>query len=406
MKEKWMGEHYFVAPANFAPEATKDFNFPANVELHDVTLRDGEQQPGVVFTKQDKINVAKMLDDVGVHRIEAGMPAVSQSDFEAFQEISKLGLKSKIFAFSRAMASDIDLAFNAGVDGVVVEIPSNDELIQYGYRWSLDRPLKAAVDACKLAHEKGLYVNLFLMDSSRLMPERFVEMVKHVQDNGWVDSCSIVDTQGVLSFQGAKHFVAEAVRGLDIPVEAHFHNDLGCGTANALAAFEAGASVLHTTMLGLGPRAGQGATEQVAIALKLLYDYDCGVKLDHLYELGRKVADIARVHVPGNQPVVGDVIYQIEAGMPATWWQYVEKDYPLSLYGVLPGVMGQPPVSIVLGKGSGTSSILYHLEKNNIVIESDEIVKEILSEVKEQGIEKKRGLTQEEFLAIVDKYNP
>lgn len=403
MNEPWRGENYQVCPSDYAPEAVKDFHFPKKLEIHDVTLRDGEQQPGVAFTKEDKINIAKMLAEVGVHRIEAGMPAVSKSDEEAFREIVRMKLDSKIFAFSRSTESDIELAASVGVDGVVIEIPSNDELIEHGFRWSLSRPFEAVCKACKLAHERGLYVDLFLMDSSRLTVEQFVEKVQAVKRNSWVDSCSIVDTQGTLSTPGARHMVGEAVRLLDIPVEAHFHNDLGLGTANALAAFEAGASVLHTTILGLGPRAGQGATEQVAIALKLLYGYDCGVQLDKLYDLSVKTGQLAGVQIPGNQPVAGDKVYLIEAGMPATWWPNVEKEHPLSLYGILPSVMGQPPVQIVLGKGSGASSIRYWLDKLHLRIRQDDVAA-ILTEVKNMGIAKKRGLTEEEFRDIVKKY--
>ena len=175
MSEQWKSDNYFVCPSNFAPEAVKDYHFPKKLEIHDVTLRDGEQQPGVAFTKEDKINIAKMLAEVGVHRIEAGMPAVSKSDEEAFREIVRMKLDSKIFAFCRSLASDIELAADVGVDGVVIEIPSNDELVQYGFRWPLERPFKAVCEACKLAHERGLYVDLFLMDSSRLTVEQFVE---------------------------------------------------------------------------------------------------------------------------------------------------------------------------------------------------------------------------------------
>ena len=404
MTQPWKSDNYFVCPADYAPETVENFHFPKKLEIHDVTLRDGEQQPGVAFTKEDKIKIAKMLSEVGVHRIEAGMPAVSKSDEEAFREIVRMKLDSKIFAFSRSTTKDVELAASLGVDGVVIEIPSNDELVEYGFHWPLSRPFEAVCEACKLAHELGLYVDLFLMDSSRLTVEQFVEKVQSVKRNSWVDSCSIVDTQGTLSTPGARHMVGEAVRLLDIPLEAHFHNDLGLGTANALAAFEAGASVLHTTLLGLGPRAGQGATEQVAIALKLLYGYDAGIRLDKLYDLGIEAGRLANVQIPGNQPVVGDKVYLIEAGMPATWWPNVEKEHPLSLYGILPSVMGQPPVQIVLGKGSGTSSIRYWLDKLGLHVKSEDSINDILTEVKNQGIEKKRGLTQEEFVSIVQKY--
>ena len=404
MNEKWKAENYFVSPSNFEDKATRDFRFSESLEIHDVTLRDGEQQPGVAFTKQDKIEIAKMLSEIGVHRIEAGMPAVSQSDYEAIGEIAKLGLSSKIFVFSRAMEEDIQNAVDLGVNGVVVEIPANEELILHGYNWPTDRPIKAACEACRLAHENGLFVNLFLMDSSRLSVDRFVEMVKEVKKNSWIDSCTIVDTQGVLSFPGARYMISEAVKALGIPVEAHFHNDIGCGTANALAAFEAGASALHTTVLGIGPRAGQAATEQVALALKLHYGYDSGIKLDSLYSLDKRVAELALIKAPGNQPVAGDLIYQIEAGMPAAWWPRVEKEHPLSLYGILPEVIGQPPVEIVLGKGSGAPSISYWLDKLNLKLKDENDTAQILQDVKNKGLAEKRPLTQAEFKEIVKDY--
>ena len=405
MTEKWMTNNYFVSPCNFEPEVVEQFQFPKSLEIHDVTLRDGEQQPGVVFTKQDKIKIAKMLSEAGVHRIEAGMPAVSKQDEEAIGEIVKLKLKSKIFVFCRAKEDDIEKAALLGVDGVVIEIPTNNELIEFGYQWPLDRPIDAAINACKLAHEKGLFVTLFLMDSSRLTVERFIDIVKTVQQKGWVDSCSVVDTQGTFSTPGVRYFISEAVKNLNIPVEAHLHNDLGIGTANALAAFEAGASVLHTTTIGLGPRAGQSATEQVAIALKLLYGYDSGVKLERLYDLGIEIGKIANVIIPGNQAVLGDKVYLIEAGMPASWWPKVQDEHPLSLYGILPSVMGQPPIKIVLGKGSGSPSIRYWLNKLHLSIKNEDDVSSILDEVKGKGLKEKRGLTEDEFVEIVSKYS-
>ncbi len=404
MKQPWKTDEYFVCPSNYAEGAVKNFNLQKDVKIHDVTLRDGEQQPGVAFTKDDKVRIAKMLSEAGVHRIEAGMPAVSESDREAFREIVGLGLDSEIFAFCRAIESDIELAADLGVDGVIVEIPSNEELIKYGYKWPLSRPFDAAVKACNLAHEKGLYVNLFLMDSSRLTAEEFVSQVKALQEKCWIDSCSIVDTQGTLSMNGARYMMKTVIDSLDIPVEAHFHNDLGLGTANALAAFESGASVLHTTVLGLGPRAGQGTTEQVAMGMKLLYDYDSGIQLNKLYNLGVETAKLARVDIPGNQPVLGDKVYLIEAGMPATWWQNIEDDYPLSLYGILPSVMGQPPITIVLGKGSGKASIEYWLNKLKLELKNEGDVDKVLLEVKDKGLELKRNLTSVEFIEIVSRY--
>ena len=118
VEDKW-----WVSPYNYVEEVTAEFDLPQKVEIHDATLRDGEQTPGVVFRKDDKIRIAEALDEVGVERIEAGMPAVSEEDFEAIKAISKKGLKAKIFTFARALAVDIDKAIDCGAHGVIVEIP-------------------------------------------------------------------------------------------------------------------------------------------------------------------------------------------------------------------------------------------------------------------------------------------
>lgn len=404
MEKSYRTEDYFVSPANYAPEVTGEFRFPQKVEIHDVTLRDGEQQAGVAFSADDKVAIAELLAAAGIHRIEAGMPAVSKADEEAVRRIVARGLGSKIFVFSRAMEKDIRLAADLGVDGIVLEIPVNEELIEFGYRWPKDKALNAVLSATRLAHELGLYVDLFLMDASRLTADGFVERVRRIREDGWVDACSLVDTQGVLSTPAARYMTRRAVSALDVPVETHFHNDLGLSVANTLGGFEEGAGALHTTVLGIGPRAGQAATEQVAVALKLLYGVDLGIQLDAMYELGRFVGKRASFAYPVNQPIVGDVLYTIESGLPAGWWRNIRDGHPLALYGILPSVMGHPEVQVALGKSSGNASVLLWLEKHGLTLKTEESIPEILRQIKERAIEKKGTLTGDEFLRIVQPY--
>ena len=137
-KNLWLQEgKWWVSPYNFVEEAKKDFELPNKVVIHDATLRDGEQTPGVVFRKEDKIKIAQKLDEVGVERIEAGMPSVSEEDFEAIKKITKLGLKAKVFTFARAMTGDIDKAVDCGADGVVIEIPIGYPKLKYQFGWDL-----------------------------------------------------------------------------------------------------------------------------------------------------------------------------------------------------------------------------------------------------------------------------
>jgi len=124
MGEKYLEENkWWVCPYNYLDKVQGEFDLPERVEIHDATLRDGDQAPGVVFRNEDKVQIAQMLDEAGIERIEAGMPAVSDEDFEAIKEISKLRLKARIYTFAGAVEIDIDKAIDCGADGVIIEIP-------------------------------------------------------------------------------------------------------------------------------------------------------------------------------------------------------------------------------------------------------------------------------------------
>ena len=152
MENKYLQENkWWVSPYNFVDEVTDSFDLPQKVEIHDATLRDGEQTPGVVFRKEDKIRIAQKLDEVGIERIEAGMPAVSEEDFQAIKEISKLGLKAKIFTFARALPIDIDKAIDCGADGVVIEIPIGYPKLKFQFDWTWEDVLRKSVDCISYA---------------------------------------------------------------------------------------------------------------------------------------------------------------------------------------------------------------------------------------------------------------
>ena len=153
--EPWHTDRWFTSPWNFLPEIREGLSLPATVQVHDVTLRDGEQQAGVVFTKDDKLRIAEALAEAGVHRIEAGLPAVSPADDAAVREMVKMGLPSKIYAFSRCLVDDVKRAADCGVDGVVMEIPSSHHLVEKAYRWPVERAIDASIEATSLAHELG-----------------------------------------------------------------------------------------------------------------------------------------------------------------------------------------------------------------------------------------------------------
>ena len=163
----WKTNDWFVSEWNYAPEVTKDFKFAKNIKIHDVTLRDGEQQTGVILSKDEKIRIAEALAEAGVHRIEAGMPIVSPSDNAAIKEIVKRNLGPQIFSFARCMKEDVQRAVDTGVNGVVMEIPSSKHMLELAYRWPLEKAIETSVEATSFAHKNGLEVVFFPIDFSR-----------------------------------------------------------------------------------------------------------------------------------------------------------------------------------------------------------------------------------------------
>ena len=139
----WKTDSFFSSPWNYLPEVTETFQLPENIQIHDVTLRDGEQQAGIVFTADDKMRIAEALSEAGIHRIEAGLPAVSPADTEAVKRIATAGFDAEIYAFSRCMISDVELALECGVSGVIMEVPASHHLIEKAYRWPVERAIEA-----------------------------------------------------------------------------------------------------------------------------------------------------------------------------------------------------------------------------------------------------------------------
>jgi isopropylmalate/homocitrate/citramalate synthase len=402
MAEPWKTDKWFTSPWTYAPELTKNYDFQKNIQIHDVTLRDGEQQTGVVFRREEKVAIAKALDALHVHRIEAGMPAVSDQDKGAISDIASLGLKnSKVFAFARCIPAEIKVVKDCGVDGVVIEIPASDHMIKEGYGWSFDRAMKASIDSTRAAKEAGLYTVFFTIDSTRTPTDRLLDIVEQVATEGHMDAFTMADTMGVATPDAIYSFVKKAIARLKKPFEIHCHQDFGLGVANTIAALQAGASVAHTTVTGLGERAGNVPMEEVVMALKCLHGIDLGIKTEKFCETSRFVMDLARVKQPPNRPIVGDQLYEIESGIIAGWFRMARKNHPLEYVPFAPDLVGQTPVNVVLGKNSGPPSMEEWCEKLGIQATEEQRMA-MLPKVKAKSFEKKGLLTADEFKAIAE----
>ncbi len=396
----WKTDQYFVSPWNYQPEVTAEFSPPTKVAIHDVTLRDGEQQAGVVFTPDDKVRIAEKLAEAGVQRIEAGMPAVSPADAQAVKRIAAAGLPSRIFAFSRCMVDDVKRALDTGVKAIVMEIPASEHIVKYAYRWEYERAVELTIESTRYAHENGMYVSFFPIDSTRADISTFLNLIDVIARDGHMDSLALVDTFGVLSPQAAAFMTRKVKERISKPLETHFHMDFSLGVANTVTAVANGVGTVQVSVTGIGERAGNTPLEDTVMALKTMYGIDSGIDFSKLYGLSQLVREKAGVPVPPNRGIVGDRLFHVESGIIATWVKNVGSVHLTEAFPFRPEMVGQSGPEIVLGKGSGLDSVMIWLDKLDFPPASDEQTMAMLQEVKATSLQKKGLLTTDDFRRI------
>ena len=393
----WQTDDYFVSPWNYQPEVTEGMTPPARLSVHDVTLRDGEQQAGVVFTADEKVRIAETLAEAGVDRIEASLPAVSPADMEAVKRIAAAGLPSRVFAFSRCMVSDVELALEAGVKGIVMEVPASRHIIELAYRWPYERAIDATVESTRFAHEHGLEVIFFPIDSTRADIGEFLDLIQTIERDGHMDGLVLVDTFGVLNPAATSYMVRKVQERISKPLETHFHMDFGLGVANTVTAVAQGVGTVQVSVTGIGERSGNVPLEDTVMALKMLYGVESGIDLSKLYGLSKLVRELAGLPVPPNRAVVGDKIFHVESGIITTWVKNVGQEHLTEAFPFRPEFVGQIGPEIVLGKGSGLDSVHIWLDRLGLPSANDEEAMEILQRVKARGLAKKGLLDEDEF---------
>ena len=398
MSEKWRNENWFTSSWNFAEEVRSSLHFSDHIKIHDVTLRDGEQQAGLIFDYKQKIALAEKLSEMGIHRIEAGMPAVSAQDQQVIVDLAKRSdIKSEIFAFARCMVDDVKRAADCGVKGVVIEIPCNEEMITKAYGWTMERALELSIQASLAAKEAGLYTVFFPIDMTRASMKWSLDLLEHVADNGHMDALAIVDTMGVL----APHTVPYLVKAVKAripgkPVELHFHDDYGLGAANTIMGLAAGADVAHTTIGAVGERAGNAPYEDVVLSLLTLYGVDLGLDYSQIYPLSKMLREFSGLQFRGNRGITGDTVFDIESGIVADWYMKSHDSDPLITNSYLPALTGHPDAKIVLGKHSGISSVDCYLAARKLDLTKEQ-KRLLVDAVKERAYEKHGLLNDADF---------
>lgn len=367
-----------------------------NIQINDTTLRDGEQAAGVAFTLEEKVAIAQLLDLMGVHELEVGIPAMGAAESEAILAIGNLGLNAKLLGWNRAVISDVAASLSCGLKRVHISIPVSEIQIAVKFQGKWQAMLAQLRDTLKFATDNGLYVSVGGEDSSRADESFLLDTVLSAQEWG-ASRFRFCDTVGVLDPFTTYNKVNKLVEYISIPVEMHTHNDLGLATANALAGIKAGARSVNTTVNGLGERAGNAALEEVVMALKQIYGVKLGVDTRRLMELSRLVCRASNSHLPPWKAIVGENAFAHEAGIHAAG---VLKN-PVTYEPFAPEEVGGVR-RLVAGKHSGRHLLQNLLQQNGIQLNQEE-TRSLLDAVREFSVNVKRSLTMEELLDLVPK---
>jgi len=367
---------------------------PMDIKIDDTTLRDGEQTAGVVFANDEKIHIAKMLDKVGVHQIESGIPAMGGDEKDAIKKIAGLGLNCSVLAWNRPVKSDIEASVECGVDAVALSISTSDIHIEHKLRKSREWVLETMKSGVDFAKSHNLYVSVNAEDASRSDMEFLLQFARTARDAG-ADRLRYCDTLGILDPFETFMRVKNVIDIIGIDMEMHTHNDFGMAIANAIAGIKAGAIYVNTTINGLGERAGNAAFEEFVMALKYVEGVDMGFNTTLFRNLSEYVARASNRVLPTWKPIVGGnlFVHEIESKVsgimadPLTYELFKETDVGLKR-------------EYVLGKYSGVNATMHKLETLGYKISKEE-ASELAEIVRNKTVASKRALFDSE---IIDTY--
>lgn len=367
------------------------------LNICDTTLRDGEQAAGIVFANLEKERIAKLLDEINVPQIEAGIPAMGGDEKTSIRRIARMGLDASVLGWNRASVDDLSHSIDCDVDSVAISMSASDIHIEHKLRktrqWVLDR----IIESVEYAKSHGMYISVNAEDASRADPDFMLKFAQTAKDAG-AHRVRFCDTLGIMTPSDTYSYVKRIVDTIGIPVEMHTHNDFGMATANAIAGVQAGATFLSTTILGIGERTGNSPLEEVTMASKHLLKIDMGIDTRRFREIAEYVARASAREIPAWKPIVGLNCFSHEAGIHADGVMKFLSNYePYS-----PEEVGMSR-KIIVGKHSGRSTIKQVLNDRGINID-DDTATAILEVVRATSVSLKRSLSENELVYIYQDY--
>jgi isopropylmalate/homocitrate/citramalate synthase len=394
--EKLKKRGVLPSPYNFA-----NYKAPKLDEyiVHDSTLREGEQTPGVIFSIEDKLKIAKKLDEVGVPQIEAGFPAASEKQRKCVEALVDINLDAQLSSFARAKKEDIDAVADVGADGIVVSLSISPYHRKYKFNdMSKETYLEKLEEHISYAESYGLYVIYSAEDTTREDDLDFLKKAYKTAEEAGADRARVVDTLGCASPNGMAFIVKEIGKELNIPIEVHCHNDLGLAIANSIASIEAGASTVSTSVNGLGERAGIAMTEEIIPVLHMLYGTSI-FEMSQLTSLSELVEEISGIKMHPHKPLTGDNVTAHSSGIH----QHGVLVNPTTYEFYPPRMMGQRR-KIYIDELGGRHGIIYVAKELGLEI-SDATARKVLERVKASfsSGERRSSYTPDEIKTIIDE---
>jgi methanogen homocitrate synthase len=399
-------DKYWVSPMNFMPDAVDKSLMQDKVIVHDVTLRDGEQTPGVAYTTDDRLQMAKILSELGVDRIEFGMPIASKDTYEAFVEVLKMDLNAEIVSFCRAHPDDLDLTVKLGVKTAIIEHIINPYMLKHVYKLDHKTTVDRCAGALKIAKENGIKASFMGWDASRTSLDYLKRIYSDILDQAEMESLVFVDTFGVLN-PWSTYYTIKTIKSWfpGLKVEIHNHNGFGLGNANVMAAVLAGVDCVHGAILGLGERDGNIPLDEIAMMMELQLKNPTNIDISQLNRVSKIAEQITQFKPSGIKPITGDYYFQMEAGISIHAIEMAKKDGlgDRVWAAFAPEMIGKKGYEYLLGKANGTGIIKIFLDKMGLEA-SDEDMKNILEIVKETSNIVKGNVSEVEFEHIVNSY--
>lgn len=364
----------------------------------DTTLRDGEQAPGVVFTLDEKLRIAGMLEDCGIKELEVGTPAMGKDELHMIREIVQAGFRFDKTCWARAKEFDIEVSAKTGANRINISFPVSDVQLSAMGR-NTDWVMNQLKPIISFARQRFDFIAIGAQDASRANREFLNEFISACLSEG-VDRIRLADTVGILNpFSTAQLFSSVSEKFPFVDFEFHGHNDLGMATANSVAALLSGASSVSATVNGLGERAGNAFLEEIAAALKVSAGIDCGIHLSGMQELCRFVAEASSKPIYPSKPIVGDMICRHESGIHCNSLLKNELTYQP----FLSSEIGRS-TEMVLGRHSGAGTIRHLLEKQNLKM-TDRQTALLTEQVKNLSFRTKRELHVDELIKLANNLN-